>query len=342
MRAAGTIVLRERKAYAAIGAGDYDGRCLHESQIHICDMRDNSTSKRALLRTQRRWATAHGLYPDARGYLDKVDDNLRQALSARALAAFEAGGGAELNDRPGLPAKMKALHSSAALVVNVFDYWSECDRDGDGNGEFAARPLCEALTQALDLDAELRLPLRFEAQLPTGLPGNPPNLDVLLELTNGVSVGIESKFTEWLTAKRTNRPPFRPKYFEQGAKPWTRSGMPHCQALVRDMLSGSERFRTLDAAQLLKHALGLAAHNPGRFSLIYLYFDWPCPAAEAHRYELARFGERIGAEIGFRALTYQDFFGRLARSCAVDAGYLEYLEARYFFGRGPVSGIIGP
>ncbi len=275
---------------------------------------------------------AHGLDPDARGYLDKVDDNLRQTLSARALAAFEAGGGAELHDRPGLPAKMKALHSSAALVVNVFDYWSECDQDGDGSGEFAQRPRCEALLRALHMDADLRLPLRFEAQLPTGLPGNPPNLDVLLELTSGVSVGIESKFTEWLTAKRTNRPQFRPKYFDKGAKPWTRSGMPHCQALVSEMLSGSERFRMLDAAQLLKHALGLAAHNPGRFSLIYLYFDWPCPAAQTHQDELARFGERIGAEIGFRALTYQDLFGRLAGSGAVDAGYLEYLERRYFPG----------
>ncbi len=274
------------------------------------------TSKRALLRTQRQWATAHGQKPDARGYLSSVDDNLRQPLSARALADFVDGGGAELNDRPDAPAKMKALHSSAALVVNVFDYWSELD--------------CEPLLRALEIDAGLRVPLRFEAQLPTGLPGNPPNLDVLLELTNGASVGIESKFTEWLTPKRTNRPPFKPKYFENGAMLWTRNGMPHCQALVAGIASGTERFRVLDAAQLLKHVLGLAAHGPGRFALVYLYFDWPCPAAKAHRDELARFGDRVGTELGFRALTYQALFSRLVRCGTVDAQYLGYLEARYF------------
>jgi hypothetical protein len=291
-----------------------------------------STSKRALLRTQRQWALTHGLKPDARGYLASVDDNLRQALSARALAAFEDGGGAELNDRPGAPAKMKALHSSAALVVNVFDHWSECDSDSDSEGKRRGHPRCDSLLRALDVDAALRSALQFEARLPAGLPGNPPNLDVLLELTDGVSVGIESKFTEWLTPKRTNRPPFGPKYLDDNATPWMRSGMPRCQALVADIVSGSERFRRLDVAQLLKHALGLAAHRPGRFALFYLYFDWPGPAREAHRDELARFGERVGMELGFTALTYQDLFRRLVRSGTVDAGYLGYLRERYFPG----------
>jgi hypothetical protein len=274
------------------------------------------TSKRELLRAQRTWARSRGLEPDTRGYFGDVADNLFGPLSAAALAAFAAGGGAELMDRPNAPAKMKALHSSAALAVNVFDHWTM--RDG--------APLLEAL----HIDDPLRAPPRFEAKLPTGLPGNPPNLDVLLELGSGVVVGIESKFTEWLTPKRRNKELFKPKYFAGGAALWSRNGLPRCQSHVADLVSGAETYRLLDAAQLLKHALGLATHGPGRFALYYLYYDLPCPASAPHRKELMRFGDRVGAELRFHAMTYQALFRRLASGGRADAAYLAYLGSRYF------------
>lgn len=95
------------------------------------------------------------------------------------------------------------------------------------------------------------------------------------------------------------------------------------------MASGAVAFRQLDAAQLLKHALGLAKHRPGRFALHYVYYDVPCPAAAAHRRELELFAERVGPELSFKALTYQSLFAALCAQADVDTQYLAYLGARY-------------
>ncbi len=95
-------------------------------------------------------------------------------------------------------------------------------------------------------------------------------------------------------------------------------------------MSGAAFFRHLDATQLLKHALGLATQHPGGSGLRYLYYDVPCPAAAAHAEEIAHFGERLGAEVAFEAVTHQDLHRELATAPNVDAGYLAYLGERYF------------
>jgi hypothetical protein len=51
-----------------------------------------------------------------------------------------------------------------------------------------------------------------------------------LELASGRLVGIESKFTGWLTPKRRNKELFKSKYFEEGAELWRRRGLPRCHA----------------------------------------------------------------------------------------------------------------
>ncbi len=276
------------------------------------------TSRRQVLRQQRSWAMAHDLTVDERGYLESVEANLRRPLSAAALAAFEEGGGSELTGHGSGPAKMCALHSSAALAVNVFDYWTPA----------SAGPLL----QALGIDQALASPPRFKAQFPTGLPGTPPNLVVALTLDSKRIVGIERKFTEWLTPKRASRPAFKDKYFEGGAERWASKGLPRCQALAADLMSGAEFFRHLDAAQLLKHALGLATQHRDRFAPHYLYYDVSCAASSVHMQEIAHFGERVGDQLAFEAMTYQHVYRDLSAT-SVDAGYIEYLGDRYF----PVS-----
>jgi len=271
-----------------------------------------------VLRRQRRWAARAGLVADNRGFLEGVDANLRRPLSAVARADFASGGRSELRPRGSRPAKMQALHSSAALVANVFDHWS--DRD--------ARPLLDALGIAAGLRDER--PIRFEAQFPTGLRGNSPNLDVALWLDTGRVVGIESKFTEWLTPKPAGRPAFKDKYFEDDASLWRDRGLPACQWLAVDLQCGAERFRYLDAAQLLKHGLGLATQMQQQFALGYVYYDVPGAAGSAHRAEVERFAERVGAELGFRVWSYQALYAGLAATGGVDASYLAYLAARYF------------
>jgi hypothetical protein len=75
----------------------------------------------------------------------------------------------------------------------------------------------------------------------------------------------------------------------------------------------------------------MATQCAGGFGIYYLYYDWSGPAAREHRKEIERFAARVGAELDFRALSYQALFLRLQQSAAAaDRDYLTYLQARYF------------
>ena len=280
------------------------------------------SSRAALLAQQRSWAQSRALDTDSKGYLAEWSHNLYQPLSPRAEQAFKRGGGSELlsgNDRR---AKMSALHSSAALAVNVFDYWSER----------ASAPLVTALGLSGPAD-----PIEFEAQFPTGLDGTPPNLDVAIRFDSGVVTGIESKFTEWLAPKSPNKEHFRDKYFDVGETArglWTSAGLSKCQELAEAMHAKATGFRYLDAAQLLKHALGLATQHRNRFSLYYLFYDLQGRESAKHRGEVQAFADAVGDEIGFRWDTYQAMFERLVTQAALQhPSYVDYLRQRYFADR---------
>jgi hypothetical protein len=272
------------------------------------------SSKTELLQHQRNWAESYGLKPDARGYLTDVASNLLRPIDSKTRSAFENGSGSELRDSPTRPAKMKALHSSSALAVNVFDSWVSRDKS--------------ALQTALQLDRDI-LSVSFEAQFPTGLTGNPPNLDVTLELADGFVIGIESKFSEWLTPKPVSKEPFKSKYFPQGIRLWEEKGLPVSQELAEQMNSGATRFRYLDAAQLLKHALGMATQLGDKFSLYYMYLELPGKESNIHIEEVSQFASCLGAELGFKAITYQQLLSSLQHEQGADLDYLNYLRKRY-------------
>jgi hypothetical protein len=254
----------------------------------------------------------------APGYLESVEANLRLPLSPRTLAAFQAGEAAELKEYPRYPAKLRALFSSAALVVNVFEHWTVRDP--------------AALLAALGIEGTAQR-IDFEARFPISPDGSAPNLDVAIVLAGGRSIGIESKFTEWHTPRRPAKIRFKDKYFPDGVKLWTSRGLPGCQELAEEIQSGQTRYRYFYATQLLKHALGMATQCPGGIGLLYLYYDWSGPAAREHRREIERFAGRVGPELGFRSLSYQELFLRLRQTQApADQEYLAYLQARYFGG----------
>lgn len=270
--------------------------------------------KSEILGKQLGWACSMGLNPDKRGYLANYESNLFQPLNRGSKDAFDQGSGSELRDRPNGPAKMRALHSSSALAVNFFDAWVDTD----------ATPLLEIF----NLKGEL-VSIRFEGQYPTGLPGNPPNLDVVLEFKSDLVVGIESKFTEWLIPKSQSKAPFKDKYFPPGAGVWERVCLPKTQHLAEKIQSKALVFRHLDAPQLIKHALGLATHCGSRFRLFYVYFDAAGAEGDAHKEEIKVFSERLRAELGFKAFSYQEIIGQLESSSGVPEHYVEYLRARY-------------
>jgi hypothetical protein len=270
--------------------------------------------RKELERQQRRWAEIAGVEHDARGFVRDCDANLRVPMSAATRAAFARG--SELAPRGRQPARIAALQSSAALVANVFDHWSGRD----------AAPLVAALGLAADTAT-----LAFEEPLATGVEGDPPTSDVVLRFATGRVVAIESKFGEWLVRRASNKADLKPKYFPPGRELWSEVGLPRCQSLAEDLRAGRERFKHLHAAQLLKHALGLArAIGGGDFELRYLYYEWPRGPAAVHRDELERFARRVGAEARFSASTYQDLFRALAADARVDSSYVAYLRARYF------------
>ncbi len=264
---------------------------------------------------QKAWARSKDIAFDSRGYVESVEDNLWKPLTPRARRAFEAGAGKELSGR------MRALHSSSALTANLFDYWTVRDM----------RPLMVAL----EVDYVGGETLDFEAQFDTGLPGNPPHLDVAVTQSSGFVIAVEAKFTEHMKRSTRGKSKFRTAYFPGPHQLWTEKGLPACQALAEELWAEErrgdwQRFEYLDPRQLLKHALGLATQLGNRFSLHYLYYDYLGDRAEAHRSEVDLFEERVGHELGFKALSYQELYARLGAFGQVDRGYLDYLGNRYF------------
>lgn len=274
-----------------------------------------------VMKSQLNWAKHRSLNVDANGYLQSVPDNLFSGLSDATLREFEGGAGNELIDRPGKPAKMRALHSSSALVCNVFDYWRNKDRN--------------TVARAFLLQNELE-DLQFEAQLPTGLPGTPPTLDLLLVASKTLAWGVESKFTEPFQEpskepfkSKPSRVPFADSYFDNKKSLWLKLGLPKCQTLAEQLYNRDVEYKYLDAAQLLKHVLGLRRkHLEGK--LLLLWFNVDDSEARGFEEEIREFQNSIDETLAFRDITYQQVFEHLSSEAAAESAYMDYNRSRYF------------
>ena len=262
---------------------------------------------------QRNWAQRRGLAVDSAGYMGALEENLFRPISAETFADFAAGDGGELGE-PGWRGKMQALHSSSALACNVFDYWRGRDS--------------AALAQAFGLDDDIAS-IAFERKFPTGLRGTAPNLDVVLTSASGRLTAIECKFLEPYGGHASD---FRASYLEPRPGLWEAAGFPSCQRLAERLHGGEQKYRWLNAPQLLKHVLGLHKTAPQDWSLIYLWYQVPGDEGDAHAAEAADFASVALADgIDFRTLSYQCLHRRL-QDCgsAEDRDYLSYLGERYF------------
>ena len=243
-----------------------------------------------------------------RGYTTDFHDTLLPLVEPVDFETdLSAGDGNELQT------KFRAVHSSSGLAVNTF-------------APFRRRIADLALPGGTGFDT-----LAFEQKCPTGLRGGrPPNLDVLLSGPGGV-VGIESKLTEQLSQHRAA---FSPAYGEQ-IRDWRRD-----QGWFREMLrliETPDAYVWLDAAQLIKHAFGLARTYGDRpVTLFYLFWEPAnpdaCPEFAAHRNEIAAFADRVaGATPGFLALSYPDLwrFWQAAAPPPWLAGHVDALTRRY-------------
>ena len=234
---------------------------------------------------------------DDKGYASDLRDILLPTVSVEDFEAdLSAGSGNELQT------KFRAVHSSSALAVNAFAPF------GQRIGELALPEHSGFQT------------LAFEQKCPTGLRrGTPPNLDVLLS-GSGCVVGIESKLTEYLT---THKARFSPAYEDEIRDARREQG--YFRELLR-LLDAPDSYRWLDAAQLIKHAFGLAkTHGDRPLTLLYLFWEPANPSASPvfaeHRREIAAFAERVAGSMPvFKAMSYSELW-----SAWSDAGHQDWL-----------------
>ena len=260
---------------------------------------------------QQLWADNGKIELDRQNWCVRLEDNLFQGLNPEAREEFEQADGSELEG------KMRAPHSSSALVCNVFDYWRGQDNS--------------PLTDALGTGAPVTR-IKFEEKFPTGVGPRSPNLDVALFLADDTLMAIESKFAEPFYDGAKS--PIQDKYFSEGKQRWSEAGLPHCQKLaenLRDQEKLREQYRHLEAGQLLKHMLGLAS-GAQEWELLYLWYDPTGQESDNHRKEIEHFIKAVSGDGDrVRAMTYQSLFSRLsAKLDAAHTAYTDYLRQRYF------------
>ena len=150
--------------------------------------------------------------------------------------------------------------------------------------------------------------LAFEQKCPTGLRGRrSPNLDVVIEGDHGV-VAIEFKCLEPLTRHVAH---FSPAYDAEICD--GRRSTTWFQEMLR-LVDEPRSYRWLDAAQLVKHAFGLAHTFPDRATtLLYIFWEPTNPdlfiTFAEHRAEVERFAASVGdAGVRFAALSYPELW----------------------------------
>jgi hypothetical protein len=241
---------------------------------------------------------------DADGYFPRVEDNLLPGVELRQFEVdMREGAGHELRK------KLRAIHSSSALVVNTFAPFR--DRLGDLAilGQSGYRELC------------------FEKPLPTGLPGTPPHVDVWLRRERGV-VAVESKLLEYFQPREA-------KYKES----YTRTALPWAEDCWRGVLEESKASgkHHLDVAQLVKHYLGLSRckREEGLSFVTLLYLFWePSGAPEIavcrqHRVEVEELAKRVaGSAISFKWMSYPQLWADWQEIPSM-AKHVVNLKARY-------------
>jgi hypothetical protein len=260
--------------------------------------------------SQMTWARANNITVDDDGYTGTVANNLFSPLCAASEEDFRSGRGDELG-RPGQRPKMCALHSSAALATNVFEYWRNKDLG--------------AVASACGIGGPVDS-LRFEVPHANKLGRIPSYLDV--EFAANTPVDVESKFTE--TYSRRTRRQLASSYLNS---PGLWQGLPSCEALAHRIKAeeqGKTSFEYLDAPQLLKHILGLRTSFPKGFRLIYLWYEVDSAEALQHRRELAEFQDHVTSDVDMVAMTHQELFSKMKLIPDAGADYLRYLSTRYF------------
>lgn len=235
------------------------------------------------------------LVTDEKGYVISMnpEDNLYKILDNWNEIKDEIGKGqgSELIIKNGRM-KFCALHSSSALCVNNFALFKQNFK----NSSFLQN---SNFTEAV-----------FEKKLSTGI--STPNLDFYLENTDTI-IGIESKFTEYLSPKMENTKENLCKYFMREEL----SFLPRLfDSIILNYINCSDKMY-LNVAQLIKHSIGLLKNKGDREAiLVYIYWEpksWDINGEyqkihSQHKAEIEDFSKRINKFITFKHLSYTEIW----------------------------------
>jgi len=222
---------------------------------------------------------------DDDGYVAQPEENLISGLSLNDFADdLKGAAGQELMG------KFRAVHSSAALAINCFAPLRASAHRFD-------------IGQCGDLQVD-----GFERRFPTGLArAQAPHMDIVATGPGGM-VAIESKCLEYLTPKRaTFSPRYRTEIVDERCEgPWFAE-------MVRLASGTGPGYVMLDAAQLIKHALGLTRAAALPTTLLYLFWEpmdaGLSPLFAQHRGEIDEFAARVeGSTLRFAAMSYPELW----------------------------------
>jgi hypothetical protein len=280
-------------------------------------------SREYILSKQINWAKRKGykLYGSEttkgrKTYVLNLENNLFQKMCHQTEQQFLNGDGNEMTESEQL-AKMKALHSSSALVVNIFDYWKDKDLD-------ELLIALKLINKKIDTEKELI----FESKQSISKKYKyPPNLDVLIKTEEKKVFAIESKFAE----------PFSSYYkggidvkYINNKKLW--GGIPNTYELAKKINSNDNEYKHLAAPQLIKHILGLKNnHGKSKFKLLYLYYDVFSEEGFEHKKEIEKFSEIVKKDnIKFYSMSYQELIINLSKKYRENnERYINYITERY-------------
>ena len=267
---------------------------------------------------QQLWAKRKGLDFDDKGYVRCYDKNLFGELDDVVKCSFKKAGGQELTDNTRSEAKMKALHSSSALVLNVFNYFRTRLHKSEN---------ISSITKACKVNSDKIIEITFEAKFPI-LHIAVPNIDMIFEMESGMIYAFESKFCEPYSGCKSYL--MKDAYLKEENKSiW--NGFENIYKAVREAeLNG---YRYLNYPQLITHLLGLKCkiHSLKKFKLIYIWYDGFGKEANRHREEIRNFTELVKKDnVQFVDITYQEIIVNLSNdNYEENKEYIDYITSRY-------------
>lgn len=328
-----------------------------------------TTAMALILDQQKKWAKDKTLVSgkiidgeecEDKNYLETIEDNLfpidkTKGLRSENIKAYNKGGGSETKTITHRP-KMSALHSSSALVVNLFQYWQ--------NQEMNRTPLLIALGLINDNDKVEDVKINFEKKLQIkykdgkiikNVKFGTPNLDVMIEFEDQI-IAIESKFTELYIDGSNKNSEIQDSYIKKESL-WKE--IPHIEKLanaihaqnyqienceIKESIDNLRKTKRLDAAQLIKHILGLRTDGlrtdnekiskDKKITLLYLWYDVPgTEESKEHQEEIEAFATIAKADgIKFHHITYQkviEYLNNYKNEHKDYKDYIDYLNQRY-------------